>query len=274
MGAKFRELSQKGWTKPDMDMALNVSRGDRELFNLFVQLRDQKVDPFSIGRSFEACKGEPAAINEYWGYVIKNRFSPLEVDQVFRTFPPNNITRWHYFYYRTGGFPQPQQPGAAVTPAAKTYTMNECLNVFRLTRFDVNFVKEYFTLREQGKSAKDAWAAIKDKVKADLDKEKEQERKRQEAEKNREKKQTEESIESRKKIDEMTKSGNKPEEKPKQSNDDEKARRLTPDEIGKLFESPKEDEKGAEEQKGKKTEGEASGGGSGSESEPPSEQGK
>ena len=64
IGKRADDLAAKGWKGRDINAALSISRGNRQLFEIYVGLYDKRIPPLSIQRSFALCKGEPADINE------------------------------------------------------------------------------------------------------------------------------------------------------------------------------------------------------------------
>ena len=203
---RYHELKQKGWSGRDFATALEVSRRDRELFDLYIQLHRTKISPSRISEGFRAARGNPTAAREYWRYVSqyesKNGITEKEIRRVFRVFPPNAVTRWQYFQYRTGAHRKDQDKDQPTGPRKKKpagYSTRECLTVFRAARFDVTFVKQYFEQRDSKVHRSVAMRELLAKVKEAIEKE-EQERK-QKAE--QEKRKAEEKALARKKLEQI-----------------------------------------------------------------------
>jgi DNA-binding transcriptional MerR regulator len=182
------DLTAKGWKGRDISAALSISKRNRQLFEIYVGLYDKRIPPLSIQKSFALCKGEPADINEYWDWILNYKFDPREVEEVFARFPPVKMTRYFYFAYRAGDVAGLEAKKRAEGPAAAEaagYSKKECMAIFRATRFQMDYVKEYFELRHDGKAASEAWTTIREKLLAEIQKRKEEAQKQAEEEKER-----------------------------------------------------------------------------------------
>jgi len=251
---KWEELQKKQWSKSDFKSALGATRGDRSLFERYVKLREAKVHPGLIVATFKTCRYEPVLVSEYWDWVQKYEFGHSEVSQVMKNFPSNKVIRWYYFAYRCGGeqklltyeTKKPDQNNKPKNPKKKeeerVYSQDEVMGVFRVTKFNMKFIKEYFDQRAAGKKPPEILPELKKMVeKQRLELEKEEKEKRRKAEEERQKK-----IEARKKMIELT-------TKPKDGEEEKKrATPGTPDDLDKilgLLPPDDEDDKKDEEKK-------------------------
>ena len=175
----YERLSKEGWSGEEFGLALQVCRYSRPLLDIYIGLYKQKVPPRTISRSFYSVKGAPQEAKEYWDYINRYKFRFDEVDTVFRTFPNNNVVRWQYFAYRSGGLIDPNDKE---TKRGKTYARKECEAIFRQCRYDMNFVKKYFDARNEGTPPTQAFAAIRDELVEKVRKEQEDKRKKKEEE--------------------------------------------------------------------------------------------
>ena len=229
---KYEELSKKGWSKRDFNAALRVTRGDRTLFEHYLKLYDQKVHPGLIAASYETCKGDPSLVKEYWEYVQKYDFEHAEVQEVMRNFPANKVLRWYYFAYRVGGEQvlltyKPKDKDNPTPPRSKKdekYTKEEVTGVFRLTRFNMKYIKDYFDQRDAGKKPAAILPDIKEKIQADLQAEIDAEKKRVEEEERKK----QEAIEAKQKYEELT-------AKPKNEDDKKKVKAGSPNLLDELL---------------------------------------
>ena len=179
----YSRLAKWGWSAGALRRALAVCKRDKVLFEKYVDLVTQKrVSIPTVEACLKACRGDPKTIDEYWDYVETKKFRLAEVHQVFDRFPPNPIIRWQYFFHRTAGYQKmPGDPDASKRTRSRNsapaiYSQRECMGVFRNTRSNITYVKEYFALRDAGKSPAQAMAPVKKKVLADIEKEKEEKR--------------------------------------------------------------------------------------------------
>jgi hypothetical protein len=216
---RWQELRKKGWDKRDMGAALQISKRQPALFDIAVQMKG-KVPWGALAESFKVCKGNPELVREFWDYVLKQNFSPKEVAEVIAKFPPNKQQRWLYFKYRAGGAEAMEKRGnrgkkgeedPKRRPRPDGYSHQEVMKLFEAVRFDVKLVKEYFSLREKGRSPQQAWAKIRTTVRQQKAEEREAARKKKEEEEQRKREQ----AEARKKLREAA------EEKYKKKAEDE-----------------------------------------------------
>ena len=246
------ELRAAGLKTSEINQLLSISKADKAVFEACVKLYQSNVPMGPLRDSIYACKGEPVLLDEYWEFVQKHHCNAQEVTRVFRTFPPNKIMRWWYFYYRTGKYgweeqmkaylaKQPKDRGPSEPPPKLTggYSEREVLAVFRAARFDVNYVQEYFEARDKGVSPKEAWAPLAEKIKAEIEKEREEQRKKAEEAKSK----REAEIQARK--DAIAAMSNKAAEGKEK---EEKPTMLTGADLARLLSGePDEDEQKAEE---------------------------
>ncbi|MBS3763574.1 MAG: hypothetical protein KGZ25_09770, partial [Planctomycetes bacterium] len=174
---------KKHWSRSDMKKALDMAKGRRGLVEQYFRLKKKKVPDKLIADSFGVCGGEPSMVKEFWEWKFKYHFDLGEIKEVFEEFPrTNKITRWYYFAYRVGGTKgEIKLPERQKNPKIQKYSAKECLAIFKLARFDMKLIKEYFTRRDKGKSPREILPDIKQAVKEQIIKErKAAEKKRQE----------------------------------------------------------------------------------------------
>jgi len=267
----FERLSKEGWSGEEFGLALKICKYSKPLLDIYISLYKQKVPPKIISHSFYTVKGAPHVAKEYWEYINKYKFRFDEVDTVFRTFPENKIVRWHYFAYRSGGLIDPNDKK---TKRGKMYGRQECEAIFKQCRYDMNFIKKYFDMRNEGITPTEAFGAIREELVEKIRKEQEEKRKKKEEEM---KKLLEKMAQHKAVLEE---SEAKPEESPEPDKKEDEYVVLSVEELGALLEvvdekEPKEkneEETKQGEGKGEK-EGEKSEQGS-AESEASPEEGK
>ncbi|MBS3764608.1 MAG: hypothetical protein KGZ25_15020 [Planctomycetes bacterium] len=177
------EKKKKHWSRSDMKKALDMAKGRRGLVEEYFRLKKKKVPDRLIADSFAVCRGEPSMVKEFWEWKFKYHFDLGEIKEVFEEFPKTNkITRWYYFAYRVGGTKgETKLPQRQKNPKIQKYSAKECLAIFKLARFDMKLIKEYFTRRDKGKSPREILPDIKQAVKKQIIKErKADEKKRKE----------------------------------------------------------------------------------------------
>lgn len=164
---------KKHWSRSDMKKALDMAKGRRGLVEQYFRLKKKKVPDRLIADSFAVCGGEPSMVKEFWEWKFKYHFDLGEIKEVFEEFPQTNkITRWYYFAYRVGGTKgETKLPERQKNPKIQKYSAKECLAIFKLARFDMKLIKEYFTQRDKGKSPREILPDIKQTVKEQIMKE-------------------------------------------------------------------------------------------------------
>ncbi len=172
----YEQMSDRhGWSREEMQQALQITRGVRDLFNIYARLYNQEIPPQAIARSFRVCDGYASVIEDYWRMIQRYHFPPREVDTVFQHLP-GEIMRHYYFHYRSGGRLSARREHEGDIPLGRPgnkYSMDECLRIFRDAQSDLAVIQPYFQYRDNGLSPRSAWNRIEEKTRERIKEEEE-----------------------------------------------------------------------------------------------------
>ena len=182
-----RVSKNRDWNEQQFGQVLRMCQYNKRLVDRFLGLTKKGFSPQTVRRSFAVTEGSKKLLDEFWKYVNKRRIPPAEVQLIFQQFPDNQIIRWKYVSWRRGGRLHKEDLREKLANKRdgrlrRAFPRKECLMVFRMTRFDVKLIDEYFTKRLKGTPPMKALQPIRKKMAKEM-KEKQKEKKKEAAKK-------------------------------------------------------------------------------------------